>query len=241
MQGSEKGNLAEPERQHVEEAARRIDAVSIRDMLRDRGRAGKQSSRRKRLHRKIQPEKRQRGDSQQPARAEQERQDDQAGERIFGENVAVPDQAKVNEPEHQQHGEPAHEQRRAALAVRKPLELDGKACAEQQRKQRKRLQLDGQRQDRFDGIIERRCRGLAGKKLLKDRNAKFHDDVDGENAEQGDAPQHVDGVDPLGGAYRPWKCAAIGSHCEHDFQSSAGEFRGRSTTAAYPAAAGPRS
>jgi hypothetical protein len=63
---------------------------------------------------------------------------------------------------HSQHGEPAHEQRRAAFAVRKPIELDGKACAEQQRKQRKRLQFNGLRQDRFDGIIERRCRGLAG-------------------------------------------------------------------------------
>src|SRR2546430_7224775 len=28
------------------------------------------------------------------------------------------------------------------------------------------------------------------------------------------APQHVDGVDPLGGANRPGKCAAIGSHCD---------------------------
>jgi hypothetical protein len=50
--------------------------------------------------------------------------------------------------------------------------------------------------------------------LLKDRNAKFHDDIDGQNAEQGDTPQHVDGVDPLFGAYRPGKGAAIGSHCE---------------------------
>ena len=140
----------------------------IRDMpALSRGRAGKQSRRRKGLHRKIQPKKRQRGDSQQPARTEQERQDDQAGERIFGENIAVPDQAKVNEPERQQHGEPAHEQRRAALAVRKPLELDGKACAEQQRKQRKRLQLDGQRQDRFDGAVDRRCRGLGERNCSK--------------------------------------------------------------------------
>src|SRR5882762_9806697 len=38
VQGSEKGNLEEPECQHVEEAARRIDAVRLHDILRHRGR-----------------------------------------------------------------------------------------------------------------------------------------------------------------------------------------------------------
>ena len=104
------------------------------------------------------------------------------------------------------------EERRAALALRKPLELDGKACAEQQRKQRKRLQIDGQHQDRFDGAVDRRCRGLLRQKPLEDRNAEFGHDVHRENAEQGDTPQHVDGVDPLCGAYRPGRCGAIGSH-----------------------------
>ena len=202
---------------------------------------GHHPGRRKDLHLKVQPERRQRGDSQQPARTEQERQDDQAGERIFGENIAVPDQAKVDEPERQQHDEPAHEQRRAALAVRKPLELDGKACAEQQRKQRKRLQVDGQHQDGFDGSVDRRCRRGLGKKTLEDRNAKYGHDVDRENAEQGNAPQHVDGVDPLRGAYRPGRCGAIGSHCNMISNRAASECRGRSTTAAYPATAAPRS
>ena len=64
VQGSEKGNLAEPERQHVEEAARRVDAMRLSDILPQRGRAGPQSRRRKDLHRKVQPERRQRGDSQ---------------------------------------------------------------------------------------------------------------------------------------------------------------------------------
>jgi len=118
----------------------------------------------------------------------------------------------VDEPERQQHGEPAHEQRGAALAVRKPLELDGEACAEQQRKQRKRLQIDGQHQDRFDGAVDRRRRGLLRQKPLEDRNAEFGHDVHRENAEQGDTPQHVDGVDPLCGAYRSGRCGAIGSH-----------------------------
>src|SRR5204863_4417286 len=121
---------------HVEEAARRIDAMRLSDILSQRGRAGPPSRRGKDLHPKVQPERRQRGDRQKPARTEQQRQDDQAGERIFGENIAVPDQAKVDEPERQQHDKPAQKKRRATLARRKPLELDGKAYAEQQRKQR---------------------------------------------------------------------------------------------------------
>ena len=57
--------------------------------------------------------------------------------------------------EPQKHGEPAHQQRGAALAVGEPVELNGKACAEQQREQRKCLELDGLGQDRFDGAIDR--------------------------------------------------------------------------------------
>ena len=83
--------------------------------------------------------------------------------------------------------------------------------------------------------------GIWGKKPLEDRNAKYRHDVDRENAEQGNAPQHVDGVDPLRGAYRPGRCGAIGSHCNMISNRAANEFRGRSTTAAYPAAAGLRS
>jgi hypothetical protein len=36
----------------------------------------------------------------------------------------------VDEPERQQHDEPAQEEQRAPLALCKPLELNGKACAE---------------------------------------------------------------------------------------------------------------
>src|SRR4051812_22344939 len=87
VEGGDKRNLTEPERQHVEEAAGRVDATRLDDVLRQRGRAGPQSRRRKSLHSKVQPEKRQRGDSQKPARTEQERQDDESRERIFGENI----------------------------------------------------------------------------------------------------------------------------------------------------------
>ena len=114
--GSDQRNLVDPERQHVQEAARWIDAMRLGGIPRQRGRAGPQSRRRKGLHRKIQDEKCQRSDRQQPARTKQERQDDEPCERILGENIAVPDQVKVDEPEHQQHGEPAHQQHRAPFA-----------------------------------------------------------------------------------------------------------------------------
>ena len=61
----------------------------------------------------------------------------------------------MNDAKHQQHGEPADEQCDAALAGGEPVELNGKACAEQQRKQRKCLELDGLGQDRLDGAIDR--------------------------------------------------------------------------------------
>ena len=179
-----------------------------------RGRAGPQSRRRKDLHRKVQPERRQRGDSQQPARTEQERQDDESSERIFGENIAVPDQAKVDEPERQQHDEPAHEQRRAALALRKPLELDGKACAEQQRKQR---QVPSNRRP-ASGWFRRRCRSAKktkeawGIETARRSKREIWSRRSSRRRRAGHAPQHVDGVDPLCGAYRPGRCGAIG-HC----------------------------
>ena len=212
VQGGNEGNFAQAKRQHVEEAARRIDPIGIHDVLPDRGPARKQSRRRERLHRQIQRERHQRGECQQPAWTKQQRQHDEPGKRIFGEDVAVPDQAQMNDAEHQQHGEPAQQQRGAACAVGEPVELNGKACAEQQREQRKGLELDGLGQDRLDGAIDWRCQHPRTKKLVEDRNAKFHHEVDGHDAEQGDAPQHVDGVDPLGGRRRPGECGAIGRH-----------------------------
>src|SRR5258708_25879065 len=56
------------------------------DVLPDRGHVGKQSGWRKRLHRQVKREKPQRGESQEPARTEQERQHDQSRQRIFGED-----------------------------------------------------------------------------------------------------------------------------------------------------------
>ena len=61
-------------------------------------------------------------------------------------------------------------------------------------------------------LIDEKDKGGLGKKLLEERNAKYGHDVDRDDAEQGQAPQHVDGVDPLGGTHRPGRCGAIG-HC----------------------------
>ena len=110
---------------------------------------------------------------------------------------------KMNQSERQQHDEPAHQQHGAARACRKPLELDGKPDAEQQREQRKRLQVDRQRQDGFDGAVERRCGMLCGRETVRRSKRGIRGDVDRHHAEQRDAAQHVDGIDPLGGVYRP--------------------------------------
>ena len=101
----------------------------------------------------------------------------------------------MREADRQQHGQPAQQKQPASRARRKPLELDGKADAEQQREQRECLQVDADRQDRFDGAVDRRCRCLGDQKLFEKGNAKSHHQVDGENAEQRDAAQRVDGVD----------------------------------------------
>lgn len=105
----------------------------------------------------------------------------------------------MNDAEHQQHGEPADEQHNAALTGCETVELNGEPCAEQQRKQRECLEFDSLRQDRLDGAIDWRGQHSGAEKLVEDRNAKFHHQVDGHDAEQGDAPQHVDGIDPLRG------------------------------------------
>ena len=54
--------------------------------------------------------------------------------------------------------------------------------------------------------------GLGKRNCSKIETRNIGHDVDRDDAEQGEAPQHVDGVDPLGGAYRPGRCGAIG-HC----------------------------
>jgi hypothetical protein len=107
----------------------------------------------------------------------------------------------MDQADRQQHGQPAHEQDRAARITGQPLELDGEARAEQQREQRQRLEVDGDRQDGAHGPVERPRRFGARQELREDGNAEHGHDVHGEHAEQGQAPQHVDGADPLRRAY----------------------------------------
>ena len=107
-----------------------------------------------------------------------------------------------DETDRQQHRQPAHQKLRASRACRKPLELNGKANPEQQREQRERLQVDAEHQDRFDGAVDRRSTGFGDQELFEDGNAESHHEVDGENAEEGNAAQRVDGIDASRRVYR---------------------------------------
>ena len=82
--------------------------------------------------------------------------------------------------------------------------------------------------------------GLGKRNRSKIETRNIGHDVHRDDAEQGQAPQHVDGVDPLCGAYRPGRCGAIG-HCNLIPVERRMNSARRSTTAAYPVAAGPRS
>lgn len=124
----------------------------------------------------------------------------------------MPDQAQMDEADRQQHREPAHQELRAPRARGKPFELNDEADAEQQREKRKRFQVDAKYQDRFDDPIERGPGGFGDQELFEDGNAESHHEVHGENAEQRNATQGIDGIDPLGRIYRPGRCGAI-AHC----------------------------
>ena len=68
--------------------------------------------------------------------------------------------------------------------------------------------------------IGEKAGGLGKRNCSKIETRNIGHDVDRDDAEQGQAPQHVDGVDPLGGAYRPGRCGAIG-HCNLDSSRAA--------------------
>ena len=113
-------------------------------------------------HRQIQSEEKRGSGREQPARSPQQRQHDQSGQAVFGEDVAVPDQDQVDQSDRQQDGQPAQQQCRPARVGRQPFELNGEANAEQHRKQRKGLQLDRHGQEVQYRAIQRRCRAAAG-------------------------------------------------------------------------------
>ena len=168
----------------------------------------------------------------------------QSGERIFGQDIAVPDQAKMNQvrtPAARSAGAPAA---RCGAGFRKPLELDGKA----RRRTAARTAQTPSGRPPASGWFPRRGRAARPDALWKRNCSKIETrnirrDVDRHHAEQRDAAQHVDGVDPLGRVYRPRGCrSAIASHGCIDFRFEApAEMLRRLTTAACPANAGLRS
>jgi len=202
VQGNEQPDFAKAERQHLPEATGWINLIGLLYVTLDRTKAGKQSSRRPFLHREIHPKERRRAARQQPAGTEQKRQDDQARERIFGENVAIPDQTQVDQSEHQQDDQPAKQEKCAARACRKMLELNCKSYPEQEREESKCLQIDGQHQNSLYGPVEWRCGPSRGQESLENRNAEFHDQIHRQNAEQCDAAECVDTVDTVRWVHR---------------------------------------
>ncbi len=108
----------------------------------------------------------------------------------------------MHQADRQQDGKPAHQQDHAPRISGQPLELDGEAHAEQQREQRQRLEVDGDRQHAGDPPVERSLGPRVGQELREDGDAEDGHDVHREHAEQGEAAQHVDRVDPLRRAHR---------------------------------------
>ena len=111
------------------------------------------------------------------ARRSQEGQHHKACQRIFDENVAVPDQVEMHWADRQQHAQSAHEQDHAPCIPCKPLELDGEADAEQQGEQRKCLEVDGNCQHSVHRPVEQSRRLGIRQELREDRNAKHGHDV----------------------------------------------------------------
>jgi hypothetical protein len=108
----------------------------------------------------------------------------------------------VDQSERQQDDQAAKQQKGAAWTCGKMLELNGKSYPEQEGKEGKCLQIDGQHQSCLNGPVEWRCRPCRGQELLENRNAEFHDQIDCQNAEQCDAAERVDTVDTVRWVHR---------------------------------------
>src|SRR5215813_4850072 len=76
--------------------------------------------------------------------------------------------------------------------------LDAKADAEQQRKDRQRLEIDEDRQEPVYPAVEARIRRTSNE-LLEDGDSKLRLEIHGEHAKQRQAAQGVEGIDALGG------------------------------------------
>ena len=124
VQRNEQPDFAKPERQHLCEAAGWINLVGLLYVTLDRPKAGKQSSRRPHLHREIQPKEHRRAACQEQPGTEQKRQNDQTRDRIFRENVAIPDQAQVDQSERQQDDQPTKQKKCTAWRLPKDARIE---------------------------------------------------------------------------------------------------------------------
>ena len=157
VQGSEKGDLAEPERQHVEEAARRVDAMRLSESCPSAAVPGHNPGGGKACIARYSPR------DASAATANSQRGPNRNGRTM---NSASAYSVRMSPFQIRQRWMSPNASNTRAGARAAPFgarswpaaELDGKACAEQQRKQRKCLQIDGQHQGRFDGAVDRRRR-----------------------------------------------------------------------------------
>ena len=131
--------------------------------------------------------------SHRPAQ-QQERQSEYSGERVLGQDVAVPDQQEVNQPERKQHRHPPCEPVERPAGRGQPFELDREAHAEEQGKQAERLAFEAQSDDLFHQRVRAVELGRGLDELLEDRHAERRDQIDHENAEQREA---ANGVNPF--------------------------------------------
>ena len=168
------------------------DAMRLDDILAQRGRAGRQSRRRKHLHRKVQPET--------PARRRPIASADRTGaagrssrRAHIGENIAVPEKQRWTSRA-RQHDEPAQDKRRrrrSSQAARTGWQGPRRTAG---RKQRQPFKSTASIRIVSTALSIGDARAFCGRSRSKIETRHCHD-VDRENAEQGNAPQHVDGVD----------------------------------------------
>jgi hypothetical protein len=152
-------------------------------------------------HGEEEREARRGGERERPGWCEQKRQDDQAGQGVLRQDVAVPDQEEMDETEGQQDEQAPQQEDQPSRMAAQPFELDRKADTEQQGKDRERLEVDEGLEERIDPGIRPGHPGTVHEPL-EDRDAELGLEIHGENAKQRQAAQGVEGIDALSG--RDW-------------------------------------
>src|SRR5262249_40538750 len=129
---TEVAHLLDAKSEDFAEAAGAVDLVRPLDVKREPGLARKGSQGRQQWRGQMERQEGRRAESQRPSRPVQERQDDQAGDSVVGEDVAVPDQVQVDEAEGQQDQQATQQQAQSARMSPQSFMLNGEADAEQQ-------------------------------------------------------------------------------------------------------------